>query len=169
MADKLTAITPRLTKLLLIVFDPGATDGERLNAMSLIQRDLKSAGADGHDLAEQLTKPSGVSEEKVLEACEKYYAIRRGKEIEQDHRRAMVAAAKPILTDDDVGDGVGDYSWLEIAQHCMANIDRFRGKDRDFVESIYRQLASGRRSEPSPAQAPWLRDLFVRYFGGRIQ
>ncbi len=168
MSDKLTAILSRITRYFLIAVDPGATDGERINATRLIQRTLKSVGADGHDVAELLTKPSGYSETELLEACEKYYAIRRGKEIEQEHRRAMVAAAKPIVVDDDVGDGVGDYSWLEIAQHCMASIDRFRGRDRDFVESVYRQLSSGRRSAPSPAQAPWLRDLFVRYFGGRI-
>ena len=136
--------------------------------MRLIQRTLKGANADGHDLIKRLTEQSGYSESEPLEACEKYYAIRRNKEIEQEHRRAMVAATKPIVVDDDVGDGVGDYSWLEIAQHCMASIDRFRGRDRDFVESVYRQLSSGRRSAPSPAQAPWLRGLFVRYFGGRI-
>ena len=168
MSDKLAAILSRITQYFLIAVDPGATDGERINAMRLIQRTLKGANADGHDSIKRLTKPSGYSETELLEACEKYYAIRRGKEIEQEHRRAMVAAAKPIVIDDDVGDGVGDYSWLEIAQHCMASIDRFRGRDRDFVESVYRQLSSSRRSAPSPAQARWLRDLFVRYFGGKI-
>jgi hypothetical protein len=42
----------------------------------------------------------------------------------------------------------------------------FHGKDFDFVESIAEQLEY--RSTPSPAQAKWLKDLFIRKFGGQI-
>jgi hypothetical protein len=42
----------------------------------------------------------------------------------------------------------------------------FHGRDFDFVESIAEQLEY--RSTPSPAQAKWLKDLFMRRFNGRI-
>src|SRR5215471_12495510 len=65
-----------------------------------------------------------------------------------------------------VSSGVNGYSWQEIARHCAANKHLFHGRDFDFIESIAEQLEY--KPTPSPPQAKWLKDLFMRRFGGRI-
>ena len=75
---------------------------------------------------------------------DKGFADGHSKGAEQGRRSAVIAAARPmgILDTSDVGPGVNGYGWFEIAQHCAANKHRVsRDKDRDFVESVYEQIA----------------------------
>ena len=57
------------------------------------------------------------------------------------------------------------YSWQQIARHCAANKHFFHGRDYDFIESIAEQVEY---RNPSPPQAKWLKDLFLRRFNGRL-
>ena len=50
MDDKLATIVPKITRLLLIALGNGSTDGERVNAIHLVQQQLKDADSDSHDL-----------------------------------------------------------------------------------------------------------------------
>ncbi len=59
------------------------------------------------------------------------------------------------------------YSWQQIAAHCVANKHLFHGKDLEFRREYCRAARHYRRS-PTPPQAKWLRDLFMRKFSGRI-
>jgi hypothetical protein len=79
-----------------------------------------------------------------------------------------VIAAQPIgIFATSVDDGVNGYSWQQISQHCLLNKHLFYRRDLEFVESVAEQLT--RFSHPKPKQATWLRDLFMRKFGGRIE
>jgi hypothetical protein len=55
---------------------------------------------------------------------------------------------------------------MQIAQHCAVNAHLFHGRDLEFVESMPEKIAAFGR--PTEKQAKWLRDLFMRKFGGRV-
>jgi len=150
------------------------SDGEKLNAVSSLLQLLADAGLDIHVLAELLiTRIEGKSSESAsLNAAEmqRIYdaAYQKGFADGSDHRRKSAIIAGPSIGTFNIGvdSGVNGYSWQEIACHCAANKHLFHGRDFDFVESIAEQLEY--RSTPSPAQAKWLKDLFMRRFNGRI-
>ena len=49
----------------------------------------------------------------------------------------------------------------------MGHIDDVhRDNARDFIRSVYRQVVI-QQGEPTPRQAPWLKDLYIQ-LGGRI-
>ena len=105
--------------------------------------------------------------QKIYDAA---YAKGHADGAEQGRRSAVIAAAMPMamLDTSDVGPGVNGYSWLEIAHYCADNKHRVsRDRDREFIDSIFEQLASSRRPI-SPPQAKWLRDIFKQRFAGRI-
>ena len=82
-------------------------------------------------------------------------------------RKSAIVAAPSIGTFNlGVSSGVNGYSWQQIAQHCLANKHLFHGRDYEFIESVAEQLEY--RPTPSPPQAKWLKDLFMRRFNGRI-
>ena len=86
----------------------------------------------------------------------------------ENGRRSAILASQPIGTlAASVDDSVNGYSWQQIAQHCLSNKHLFYGRDVEFVESVAESLT--RFSTPTPKQAKWLRDLFMRKFGGKIE
>ena len=70
--------------------------------------------------------------------------------------------------DDDVGPGINGFSWRAISRHLMTNLGRVRAKDQSIVESVYRGLFVQGFVAPTPKQARWIRDIFIRQFAGKI-
>lgn len=148
------------------------SDGEKLNAVRLLLHLLAGAGFDIHILAERIAGTSPEPTKAALNAAEmqRIYdaAYQKGFVDGSEHGRKSVIVAGPSIGrfNSGVDSGVNGYSWQEIAQYCAAKKHLFHGRDFDFIESIAEQLEY--RSAPSPAQAKWLKDLFMRRFGGRI-
>jgi hypothetical protein len=94
-------------------------------------------------------------------------AYQRGFADGSEHGRKSAIVAGPSIgtVNTGVSCGVNGYSWREIASHCAANKHLFHGRDYDFVEGLPEQLEF---RSISPAQAKWLKDLFMRRFNGRI-
>jgi hypothetical protein len=167
MTEKLDAVMPKLVPLLRML--SSSVEREVLTAVRALLRLLASAGLDIHALVERVER--GGDEKLSAGEMQRIYdaAYEKGFSDGAEHgRRSAVIAAQPRGTFAiSVDSGINGYSWQEIAQHCAANKHLFYGKDLDFVESIAEQLTY--RGSPSPAQAKWLRDLFTRKFGGRIE
>jgi hypothetical protein len=167
MTEKLDTVMPKL--LPLVRRFSSNYEGEVLNAVRALLRLLASVGLDIHALAARIERggeaPLSAGEmQKIYDA-----AYQKGYADGAEHgRRSAVLAAQPIGTfATSVDDSFNGYTWQQIAQHCLANKHLFYGRDLEFVESIADQLT--RFSHPKPKQAPWLRDLFMRKFGGRIE
>jgi hypothetical protein len=163
-------ISDRLATLVRMLI---GSDGEALNAVRAILRLLASAGLDIHALAERIEKgPEDDTPRASLNAAEmqRIYdtAYQKGFSDGSEHGRKSAIVAGPSIGTFHTGvdSGVNGYSWQEIARHCAANKHLFHGRDFDFVESVAEQLEY--RTTPSPAQAKWLKDLFMRRFNGRI-
>jgi hypothetical protein len=150
------------------------SDGEKLNAIKLLLQLLASAGLDIHILAELLAKriEGKPSEPAPLNAAQmqRIYdnAYQKGFADGSEHGRKSAIVAGPSIGTFNIGinSGVNGYSWQEIARHCAANKHLFHGRDYDFIESVAEQLEY--KPTPSPPQAKWLKDLFMRRFNGRI-
>jgi hypothetical protein len=150
------------------------TDGEKLNAIQLLLQLLAGVGLDIHVLAELLAKriEGKPSEPGPLNAAQmqRIYdsAYQKGFADGSEHGRKNAIVAAPSIGTFSIGinSGVSGYSWQQIAQHCLANKHLFHGRDYEFIESIAEQLEF--RPTPSPPQAKWLKDLFMRRFNGRI-
>jgi hypothetical protein len=147
-------------------------DGEVVSTVHAMLRMLQSCNADIHVLVEHIETGGSNSNSASLNAAEmqRIYdaAYQKGFADGSEHGRKSAIVAGPSIGTFNAGvdSGVNGYSWQEIARHCAANKHLFHGRDYDFVESIAEQLEY--KSKPSPAQAPWLKDLFMRKFNGRI-
>jgi hypothetical protein len=167
---KFNAIAPKAAALVRML--TSTAEGEVLNAVRLLLQLLASAGLDIHALAERIEKGGDNNTKASLNAAEmqRIYdkAYQKGFADGSEHGRKSAIFAGPSIGTFNAGVdyGVNGYSWREVALHCAANKHLFHGRDYEFVESIAEQLEY--RSTPSPAQAKWLKDLFVRRFDGRI-
>jgi hypothetical protein len=147
------------------------SDGEKLNAVRSLVQLLTNIGLDIHILAELLANRIEGKSPEPLNAAEmqRIYdaAYQKGFADGSDHGRRSAIVAGPSIGTFNVGvdSGVNGYSWQQIAQHCAINKHLFYGRDLEFVESIAEQLEY---RGPTPAQAKWLKDLFMRKFNGRI-
>jgi hypothetical protein len=170
MSESPIPIAKRAAALTRMLLAP--TDGEKLNAIRSLLQLLANAGLDIHILAELLAdRITGKSSEPApLNAAEmqRIYdaAYQKGFSDGSEHGRRSAIVAGPSIGTFSSGVAVNGYSWRQIAQHCAANKHLFHGRDCDFVESIAEQLEF--RGTPTPAQARWLKDLFVKRFDGRI-
>jgi hypothetical protein len=167
MTKQFDAIVPKILPLIRMLSSP--VDGEVINSVRALLRLLASDGFDIHALTDRIEHggeaPLSAAEmQKIYDkAYEKGYA-----DGAEHGRRSAVIAAQPIGTfATSVDDGVNGYSWQQIAEHCAANKHLFYGRDLEFVESVAEQLT--RFPAPTPKQAPWLKDLFIRKFSGRIE
>ena len=167
MAEKLDAVVPKLVPLIRML--SSTAEREVLNAVRALLRLLASAGHDIHALAERVEHGGNepLSAAEMQRIYDKGFEDGFAKGAEHGRRSAVIAAQPVGMFATCVDSGINGYSWLRIAQHCAINSSLFHGKDLDFVESIAEQLTY--RSSPTPAQAKWLRDLFMRKFGGRIE
>jgi hypothetical protein len=166
MTDKLDTVMPKLVPLLRML--SSTAEREVLTAVRALLRLLASAGLDIHALVERIErggddKLSAAEMQRIYDA-----AYEKGFNDGTEHgRRSAVLAAQPRgVFAVSVDSGINGYSWQQIAEHCLANKHLFYGKNLDFIESVAEQL---RWRSPSPDQARWLRDLFMRKFHGRIE
>jgi hypothetical protein len=141
------------------------------NALRLLLRLLVNGKLDIHALAERIEGNNPPSSRASLGAAEmqRIYdaAYQKGFADGSEHGRKSAIVAGPSMGTFNIGvdSGVNSYSWREIARHCAANKHLFHGREYDFIESVADQLEY---RAPSPAQAKWLKDLFIRRFDGRI-
>ena len=175
--QKLDTVVPKLVRMLGML--TSSADGEVVNTVHAFLQVLTNAGLDIHVLLsriehgkykekeEENEQLSAAEMQKIYDAA---YAKGHADGIESGRRSAIIATAMPmgIIDSSDVGPGVNGHSWLEIAHYCADNKHRVsRDRDREFIDSVFEQLASGRRPISSP-QAKWLRDIFKQRFAGRI-
>ena len=170
MSENLNGISRKVASMLRRLGD--GTDRDILLTIHMLRQVLITAGTDIHAVADRIEEPPSqkLTAADVQAIYDKGFADGHSAGAEQGRRSAVIATARPmgILDTSDVGPGVNGHSWFEIAQHCAAHKDRiYRDKDRDFIDSIFEQIAIRGRS-PSPPQAKWLRDIFNQRFGGGI-
>jgi len=167
MAEKLDAVVPRLVPLIRML--SSTAEREVLNAVRALLRLLANAVLDIHALAERVEHGGNepLSAAEMQRIYDKGFEDGFAKGAEHGRRSAVIAAQPVGVFATPFDSGINGYSWQKIAQHCAINSSLFHGKDLDFVESIAEQLTY--RGSPTPAQAKWLRDLFMRKFGGRIE
>jgi hypothetical protein len=163
MTDELAKLVPKIRQLLLIALGNGSSDGERINAIHLLQRQLKGADSDSHDLIKRL-EATPLSEDEMQRIFNAGFERGRAEEVENTRRNALTIAA-PFATGD-VGPGVGRYSWLTIAQHCERNAHCLNDWEREFIANVVRRL---RYKPPSSKEAAKLHDIFHNRFGERIR
>jgi len=167
MTEKLDAIVPKITPLIRLLSSPN--EQEAVAALRMLLRLLSKNDLDIHAVADRVERGGG----EPLSAAEMQQLYDKGFIDGAEHgRRSAVLAVQPSRPWHEVGtasvdDGVNGYPWQQIAEHCALNKHLFHGRDAEFVESIAEQLT--RFSTPTPKQAKWLRDLFMRKFGGRIE
>ena len=125
MSGKLDPAIPRLVQFLLLALSPGASEGERTNAMNMARKELEKVGSDAHELGERI-KASPLSEEEMKQIFDAGRAQGRVEEIEQRQRSVTAITVAAPFADGDVGEGINGYSWREIVGHCVANKLRIR-------------------------------------------
>jgi hypothetical protein len=171
---KLDVVVPKLVRLLGML--TSNADGEVVNTAHALLQVLTNAGLDIHVLLSRIEHGKHEENDEKLSAramqqiYDAAYAKGHADGAEQGRRGAVIAAAMPMgmLDTTDVGPGVNGYTWIEIAHYCADNKHRVsRDRDREFIDSVFEQLTSGRRPI-SPPQAKWLRDIFKQRFAGRI-
>jgi hypothetical protein len=173
MTDRLDDLMPKILPLLRMLVS--GTDGEVVNSITLLRLILSKAGLDIHTVIERVEMSTVTARQQLYDFG---YADGREDEAEEQRRRNVAASApKPSIHargldddefDDDVGPGINGFPWHAISQHLMANLGRIRAKDQSIVESVYRGLFVQGFHAPTPRQARWIRDIFVRQFAGTI-
>jgi hypothetical protein len=167
--SKFDTIATKAAALVRMLISPA--EGEKLNAVRLLLQLLANSGLDIHTLAERIEKGSDSEASRTLNATQmqRIYdaAYQKGFTDGSEHGRKSAIVAGPSIGTFNVcvSSGVNGYSWREIAHHCAANKHLFHGRDCEFVESVAEQLEF---RSITPAQAKWLKDLFLRRFDGRI-
>ena len=173
MSDKLDKAIPKLFKLLVLTMVPEANTGDRERAVAHFNKTLEGLDTDIHglaqrivDLQDEVKRGTGSSSlddaemQRILEA-----GIARGREEEAArHQGSVVTTA--LIDEDDVGTGVGAYTWQTLVDHFMANQLRLNAWEKNFVTSLASQLR--RRHAPSVKQAIRLEAILQQRFNGRI-
>jgi hypothetical protein len=163
-SGKIDPAIPRIVQFLLLALSPGATEGERTNALGMARRELEKVGSDAHELGERIKTPP-LSEEEMKKIFDAGRAQGRAEEIE--HRQRSVTAIT-AFADGDVGEGINGYSWREIVGHCVLNKHRIRNSwEADFIQSVAEQLAKPYH-RLTEKQAPIVRRIFLQWFDGKI-
>jgi len=125
-------------------------DGEILGTVAALQRTLQGAGADWHDLAENIGKVNGA------------------KFTEEDAKEIYAAGVQDGRSAAEAERGVGFHNvddegppWHAIAQECAQHLDQLRDeRERQFVQDMVRRTVH--RGRLSEKQAKWLRDIYTR-------
>lgn len=163
-----------IAKLMLVVLSPAAADGEWANAWTALSRILEVADPGGHVLVERITTPPITEEDMKL-------IFDAGRQAEratlEQHRGA--AAPAPFFSNNGLGnvgrsniysfddhdrvagrDVLNGQRWVDIANHCAANLNCIPDRHHGFVEGMSDQLAYG---TISGKQAKYLHSLFRQY------
>lgn len=171
MSDKFDDMLPKVLPLLRMLVS--GIDGEVVNSIAALRRILSNADLDLHVIVERVEMSTVTARQKLYDVG---YDDGREDEAEKQRREAVAARPKPSINarnlddefDDDVGPGINGFSWCAISRHLMTNLSRVRPKDQSIVESVYRGLFSQGFVAPTPKQARWIRDIFIRQFAGTI-
>jgi hypothetical protein len=124
--------------------------GEVDAALATILKTLKSHGADIHDVASLVEKPTN------------------GKLSEQEMRKIYDAGFQDGFTAaenknhdslDFRGIDPDDLDWHEIALWVQKHDDRLSDREREFVDSVAAQTVY---REPTEKQSQWLRSIFLK-------
>ena len=164
MADKLDIALLKIKQMLLVVFDQGASDGERLNPINAVRRCLAGADSDCHEMVERILSAEDM--QRILDHGREQGRI----EVIEQRRQAMAAVGAPSpFANGEVGEGVNGFTWREIVGHCVANRQRIRNAwESNFIESVAEQLAGSYYNKPTEKQVPIVRRIFMHWFGGQI-
>ena len=165
MPDNLDQKIPLIAKLLLVVLSPAAAEGDWSNAFEALLRTLKEVDPGGHALVERITTPP------ITEADMKL--------IFDAGRQAERATPAPFFSDNGLGnvgrssiysfedhdrvagrDVFNGQRWVDIANHCAANLNRIPNRHHGFVEGMSDRLAYG---TITGKQAKYLHSLFRQY------
>jgi hypothetical protein len=163
MTDLAAPVRSKLAKCLRLLSSD--RDGEVIAAARALVGVLRSAGADVHDLAEQIEQPNGGRQGE-----------RGGKISEADMQRlynagyeaGLQAAEDKYHAEEE--DGFvsinGMPSWHVIARWCQHHRlnDRLRENERKFIDQMAGQTVW---REPTENQQKWLKSIFFK-FGGRL-
>jgi hypothetical protein len=153
----------------LIRYLGSPVEGEAMAALCRLRELLGKNNLDVHIIADRYEHGGNapLNAGEMQQIYDKAYE--KGFSDGSEHgRRSAVIAAQPIGTfATSVDDGVNGYSWQQIANHCALHRHLFSGNQLEFVEDIPEKLA--RFGNPTPKQAEYLRNLFMRKFGGRIE
>jgi hypothetical protein len=173
-ADRLNRAMPKLFKLLVLVADPRANKDEREAAITTLNKSLKSAGADIHDMALLVrelqeaeatkTASSPLTKDEVNRVLEKGIEIGRKQGREEEAAKHRSTA---VVFPSGVGNGINGYSWREIIAHCAANPHCLTRWENEFITSLADQFASYRNAPTAP-QASKLRGIFNDRFYNTI-
>ena len=168
MTEKLDAVVPKLVPLIRML--SSTAEREVLNAVRALLRLLANAGLDIHALAERVEHGGDepLSAAEMQRIYDKGFEDGFAKGAEHGRRSAVIAAQPVGVFATSVDSGVNGYSWQKIAaalRRQQAPVPRQGPRFR----REHRRANSPYRSSPTPAQAKWLRDLFMRKFGGRIE
>jgi hypothetical protein len=164
MTDRLNAIAPKVAPLIRLLSSPA--EHEAVAALRMLLRLLSKHDLDIHAIADRVEHGEPLSAAEMQAIYDAAY--QKGYADGADHgRRSAILAAQPIgAFAAHVDSEINGYSWQQIAQHCLTNKHLFHGRDLEFVESVAESLT--RFNTPTAKQAKWLRDLFMRKFGGKI-
>jgi hypothetical protein len=144
--QKLDDIMPKIAQILLMALDPGAECGERVNAIEMVQRQLKAVDCDGHELVKRLTTAAAL--QKISDT-----AFERGK-LEAEKNRPNLPAVFRDLEADELH---------RMAEFCWERSHRIPSKYYSFIEDMMETAGVGL----SPKQQKFLRSLY-RQVGGKI-
>ena len=174
MADKFADMPPKFVRFLLVALDPGKTDSERGIAIREFAQYLTSIGSGGYELVERIATPPLTEEDMKL-------IFDAGRQAEratiEQHRGA--AAPTPFFSNNGLGnvghsntygfdnhdrvagcDVFNGQRWVDIANCCVAYLNRIPNRHHGFVEGMSDQLAYG---TISGKQAKYLHSLFRQY------
>ena len=168
MTEKLNAVMPKLVPLIRML--SSTAEREVLNAGRALLRLLASAGLDIHALAERVEHGG----DEPLSAAEMQRIYDKGFEDgfakgAEHGRRSAVIAAQPIGVFATARRRWGERLQLAADRGSTAPPTSTCSTARTSISSRVCRATRDYRSNPTPAQAKWLRDLFMRKFGGRIE
>jgi flagellar motility protein MotE (MotC chaperone) len=164
----ISSIAPKLSKLIPMLSSDN--DGETVAAVRAIDRTLKAAKLDWHDLAKALAAGGGSSsstgyrsygaawEENVHRASE---ARRRREEAEREAREA----ADNIRRETEARRREKHKEKIDAINWCLERANRLQAREQEFLESVRSQLLRG--SDLSEKQKKWLIDIYDRLKRGR--
>jgi len=149
-------IAKRIDKLLRLLASPH--EGERHNAVTMMQRTLAAERLSFNDIAIVIENHQGEIEERKYSDADAEIIFAKGVEKgRKDEERKQQAPPEFY-------DAEGQPRWQEIALFCQSNITRLRSEwERTFINDM---AGNTLWREPTPKQAKHLLAIFVK-LGGR--
>jgi hypothetical protein len=155
MTDLNESIAKKLSRLMRMLSSP--YEGERHNALTMMQRVLESARLTFNDIAILIENHSGEIEQRKYSDTDAEIIYAKGVEkgrVEESRRQAMPP---------DYYDADGEPQWNKIALFCQSQTARLRSDwERGFIDDMAGMTLW---REPSPKQAKHLLAIFIKLGG----